>query len=57
VGKLLASFTVGDMASGLLVEVGFGSAGLVRVMEKASVRNITVVLGFAVFPNPLAMAR
>jgi len=55
-GKLLASFTVGDMACGLSVEVGFGSAGLVPLMGKASVTNITVPLGFAVVPKALAMA-
>ena len=57
VGKLLASFTVGDMASGLVVEVGRGSAGLVPLMGKASVSNITVPLAFAVIPKALAMAR
>jgi len=57
VGKLHASFTVGDMASGLSVEVGFGSAGLVPQMGKALVSNITVPLGFAVVRKDLAMAR
>jgi len=57
VGNLLASFTVGDMASRLSVEVGFGSAGLVPLMGKASVSNITVLLGFAVIRKALAMAR
>jgi len=56
-GKLLASFTVGDMASGLSVEVGFRSAGLVPLMGKASVSNITLPLGFAVIPKAIAMAR
>ena len=57
VGKLLASFTVGDMASGLSVEVGLGSAGLVPLMGKASVSNITVPLGLAVVRKALDMAR
>jgi len=57
VGKLLASFTVGDIASGLAVEVGFGSARLVPLMSKASVSNVTVPLGFAVVQKAFAIAR
>jgi len=57
VGKLLASFTGGDMAFGLSVELGLGSAGLGPLMGKASVSNITVALGFAVIRKALAMAR
>jgi len=56
-GKLLASFTVGDRASGLSVEVGFGSAGLVPLMGKASVSNMTVLQGFPVVRKALGMAR
>jgi len=36
---------------------GFGSAGLVPLMGKATVCNITVPLGFAVVRKALAMAR
>ena len=57
VRKLVALFTVRDMVSGLSVEVGFGSAGLVPLMGKASVSNITFPLGLAVIPKALAMAR
>jgi len=57
VGKLLTSFTVGDMVSGPSVEVGFGAARLVLLVGKASVSNIMVPLGFAVLPKALAMAR
>jgi len=56
-GKPLPSFTVGDMVSGLSVEVGLSFAGLVTIMGKASVSNITVPLGFPVVPKALAMAR
>jgi len=56
-GKLLTSFTVSDMASGLSVEVGCGSAGLVSLMGKYSVSNITVPLSFAIVPKALAMPR
>jgi len=45
------------MASGLSVQPGFGSAGLVPLMGKASVSNITLSLGFSVVPKALAMAR
>jgi len=44
------------MASGLSAEVGFGSAGLVPLMVKASVSNITVLLGFAVVRKARSMA-
>jgi len=57
VGKLLASFTGADRASGLSVDIGCSSAGLVPLMGQASVSNITVSLGFAVVPKALVMAR
>ena len=47
---------VSDIVSGLSVEVGIGSAGLVPLMGKALVSNITVPLGLAVVPKALAMA-
>jgi len=56
VGKHPASLMVANMVSGLLVEVGFGCAGLIPLMGKASVSNITVPLGFPVVPKDLAMA-
>ena len=41
---------------GIIFADGFGSAGLVPLIGKASVSNITVLLGFAVIPKALAMA-
>jgi len=57
VGKLLASFTVSDVASGLSVELRLRFCWACTSDGKGSVSNIKVSLGFAVVPKALAMAR